>query len=74
MTKSIHVVPNEGKWSVKQKGRTTSEHYKQETAINTALPIAKRQGTELVIHGRDGRIRSKDSYGRDPMPPRDREN
>jgi hypothetical protein len=27
---------------------------------------------EIVTHGNDGRIQDSDSYGNDPMPPRDR--
>jgi hypothetical protein len=27
---------------------------------------------ELVTHGKDGRIQDSDSYGNDPVPPRDR--
>ena len=34
---------------------------------------AKKKKTEVVIHGRNGKIRSKDSYGNDPNPPKDRE-
>ncbi|TCP05507.1 uncharacterized protein DUF2188 [Rubrivivax gelatinosus] len=31
-----------------------------------------RQGQgELLIHGQDGRIRARDSYGNDPCPPKD---
>jgi hypothetical protein len=26
----------------------------------------------VVIHGRDGKIRDKDSYGHDPCPPKDK--
>ena len=32
------------------------------------------QKSEVVIHGTDGRIRDKDSYGNDPMPPKDTKN
>jgi len=28
----------------------------------------------VVIHGRDGKIRDKDSYGNDPVPPKDKKN
>ena len=38
-----------------------------------AIIRAKRAKSEVVLHGRDGRIRSKDSYGNDPIPPRDKE-
>jgi len=62
------VVPNGGKWSVRRAGsdKATSVHSTQREAINEARKIAKNQGTELYIHGRDGRIRERDSYGNDP--------
>ncbi|MEQ9568321.1 MAG: DUF2188 domain-containing protein, partial [Pseudomonadales bacterium] len=28
------------------------------------------QQTELYIHGKDGRIRERNTYGKDPFPPR----
>ncbi|WP_143808521.1 DUF2188 domain-containing protein, partial [Pantoea rodasii] len=28
------------------------------------------QGSELLIHGENGRIRAKDSHGKDPFPPK----
>lgn len=35
-----------------------------------AVKVAKNDKTELVIHGRDGRIQDRRSYGNDPFPPR----
>lgn len=65
--KNITVGPSgDGKWNVDRGGRTISTHRTQGTAIDKAKPIAKREETELIIKGRDGRIRSKDSYGNDP--------
>ncbi|MEX0970601.1 MAG: DUF2188 domain-containing protein [Paracoccaceae bacterium] len=67
-TKGQHVVPNGGKWSVRKAGasKVTSTHSTQNEAIIEARKIAKNQSTELYIHGRDGRIRERDSYGNDP--------
>jgi len=67
-SKGQHVVPNGGKWSVRRAGsdKATSVHSTQREAINEARKIAKNQGTELYIHGRDGRIIERDSYGNDP--------
>jgi len=45
----------------------------QAEAIDAGRRIAENQRSELLVHGRDGRIRSKDSFGADPVPPRDRE-
>lgn len=70
--KGQHVVPRDGKWSVRKAGsdRATQTFETQGEAINAARKIARNQETELYIHGRDGRIRSRDSYGKDPYPPK----
>lgn len=67
-----HVVPSDGGWSVKRAGaaRASSTHATQQEAIAAATRLAQNQQTELYIHGRDGRIRERNSYGRDPHPPR----
>ena len=67
-TKGQHVVPNGGKWSVRKAGasKVSGTYRTQKEAEDVARDRAKRQGTELYIHGRDGRIRERDSYGNDP--------
>jgi len=67
-----HVVPAGGKWVVRKAGsaRSTETFNTQNEAITRAREIARNQGTELYIHGRDGKIRERDSYGRDPHPPK----
>ncbi len=69
-----HVVPNNGKWQVKSErsSKATKSFEKQKDAISYGRQIAINQKSELVIHGRDGKIRDKDSYGNDPCPPRDK--
>lgn len=71
----VHVVKSVGgtSWRVSQGGSTVSRHRTQANAIDAARREARRDGVDLVTHGRDGRIRSKDSFGADPNPPRDRE-
>ena len=68
-----HVVPNGKNWQVKAEKATkaTKNFNTQKAAIAYAKDIAKNQQSELVIHGKDGKIRDKDSYGNDPCPPRD---
>lgn len=70
-----HVVRHERGWAVKGAGneRATAVFQTQEEAIDAGREIARNQRSELVVHGRDGRIRSKDSFGADPAPPRDKE-
>lgn len=65
-------------WAEKRNdsGRAGGIYRTQEKAIDAARRSLKREGGgELVIIGRDGKIRSKDTIapGRDPYPPRDRE-
>jgi hypothetical protein len=67
-----HVVPHENGWAVQGEGNTkaTAVHPTQADAIDHARDIAINQQAELVIHGRDGKIRDKRSYGSDPYPPK----
>jgi hypothetical protein len=69
-----HVVRRPDGWAVRGAGnsRDTTHHPTQAEAIDAARAIAQNQRSEVVIHGRDGRIRDKDSFGPDPNPPRDR--
>lgn len=66
---------NNGKWGVHREGnsRDTNVFDTQAEAIARAREIAINQQSEVIVQGRNGRIRSKDSYGNDPCPPRDRE-
>lgn len=66
----------DGRWQHKADGnqRATLVADTQKEAIGSAISVARNQGGgEVVVHGKDGKIRSKDSYGRDPCPPKDRE-
>ncbi|MCY3879306.1 MAG: DUF2188 domain-containing protein [Rhodobacteraceae bacterium] len=71
-SKGQHVVPQDGKWAVRKSGsdKVTKIFDTQQKAIAKGREFARKQGTELYIHGRDGRIRDRDSYGRDPHPPK----
>ncbi|MBM4170100.1 MAG: DUF2188 domain-containing protein [Ignavibacteria bacterium] len=73
MKRNIHVIPHHKKWAVKFGGEDdpVSVHRTQEGARKVAVPIAKRLGTDVVIHQPNGRIRDRDSHGSDPFPPRD---
>jgi len=70
--KNQYVVPHPDGWAVKPEGgeRASSVHDTQAEAIERARDIARNQGSELLIHGRDGRIRERDSHGNDPFPPK----
>lgn len=72
MKKNQHVVPHGNEWAVRGAGnsRVTRITSTQREAINIARTISRNQGSELLIHGKDGRIRERDSHGRDPFPPK----
>jgi hypothetical protein len=74
MGKDIHIVPSGNGWNVKKAGQATplSHHRTQSAAEDAGRPKAKANQSELVIHGKDGKIRDKDSYGKDSCPPKDR--
>lgn len=73
MEKDRHVVPHDDGWAVRKPGseRVSSIHRTQHAAINKAIRGAKADKSEVVIHGMNGKIRDKDSYGPDSCPPRD---
>lgn len=76
MTKKNIIVGPSGtnRWNLSVGDSKKSSHAKQSTAIEKGESLAKKLETELIIRGRDGKIRSKDSYGKDPNPPKDTEN
>ena len=67
-----HVIPTKDGWAVKRAGslRATKVFDTQQEAIERGREIARNQRSELLIHGRDGRIREKNTYGRDLNPPK----
>lgn len=73
--KSHHIVPNPGGgWDVKKGGaQRASVHCGTKNEAETAgRKISQNQGSEFVIHGRDGVIQRSDSHGHDPNPPKDK--
>ena len=72
--KNQYVGPNGEHWQVK--GENNSKPTKlfdtKADAVNYGRDIAKNQKSELTIQNKNGQISSKDSYGNDPMPPRDK--
>ena len=71
--KHVHILPRIQGWAVKKEGssRASSLHRTQKQAIQAGRQMAMINKSELVIHGKDGKIRDKDSYGKDSFPPRD---
>ena len=73
MAKNQHVIPHpEGGWQIKGEGnaRATKRTETQKAAIDIARKIAVNQHGELFIHGKNGKIRGRNSHGNDPYPPK----
>lgn len=73
MSKNQHVTPHpDGGWQVKGAGnsKATKKTETQRAAIDIAQKIARNQNSELLIHGKNGQIREKNSYGNDDFPPK----
>lgn len=59
----------DGAWVIRSKGvreRTSQPFDTQLEAVKAARSEAKRQGADLVIYSRDGRIRDVDRYTKRP--------
>lgn len=73
--KERHVVPNkDGGWdSKRENAKRASKHFdKKEDAMKWSREMAKKEGSELIPHKRDGKIQNPNSYGNDPNPPKDK--
>lgn len=70
--KNQHVVPSPaGGWGIKgeRNQKFTKLFETKQPAVNEARKISQNQESELVIHGKNGRIQQKDSHGNDKFPP-----
>jgi hypothetical protein len=68
-----HVVPNQdGGWSSKKGGadRASKNFDTKKQAELWSRDLSLKEGSELVIHKKDGTIQRKDSHGNDPYPPK----
>ena len=68
MGKNQHVVMHDDRWAVKEEGAATpiATFKTQGQAWEKAKAIARRERSEAVLHGKDGRIRERNTYGHDP--------
>lgn len=72
--RSNHVVPSDerGGWAVKKSGstRVSKSFDRKEDAIKYGRELSRKEKSELYIHKKDGRIQDRNSYGKDPFPPK----
>ena len=65
MSRASHVVPQGEKWVVIRDGnsRPSSVHETKSEAVDTARRLARKERSQVFIHGRDGRIRDHMNFG-----------
>jgi hypothetical protein len=72
--KNLHTVFNSdsGRWENKIEGSVDpiSTHRTKELATDKGEKISEDRKVEHIIHGKDGKIQGRNSYGNDPFPPR----
>ena len=64
----VHVVSRDTKWAVEVEGnkQASSSHNTQAVAIKAGRVQARRNKSELLVHGRNGKVRERSTYGNDP--------
>lgn len=64
----VHVVPNEGSsWKVEKAGGSRGRSFDtQKEAWEAGKDSARREKSEAFLHGRNGQIRERNTYGNDP--------
>jgi hypothetical protein len=72
MSKRIHIVPRDAGWAARREdaSRVGSIHATQAEAAGGTRSWATRERGEVIIHGRNGRVRDANSCGNDPFPPK----
>lgn len=68
MAKNVHITPRPNGWAVISAGaeRAAVVAPTQAAAANIGRQMAENRGSELFIHGRNGQIRERNTYGTDP--------
>jgi hypothetical protein len=68
----IHTVPHGEGWANRREGATRVSRVfaTKAEAQDAGRRTARRERVEHLIHGRDGAVAERNSYGRDPFPPR----
>ena len=73
MAKNYHVTKRpDGLWQAIGEGNSRASFVggTQEQARQRARDLAIKNHSEVLVHGVNGKIRAKDSYGNDPYPPK----
>ena len=70
--KRVSVSKHSDGWKAKIAGneRASKVCSTQAECRDFGIGLAKKIGAEFTLHGENGRIREKNSYGNDPFPPK----
>ncbi|HVK79601.1 MAG TPA: DUF2188 domain-containing protein [Verrucomicrobiae bacterium] len=69
--KNIHTVPSGNGWVKPEGGGALGPvHRTQQRAVEVGQREARNRGGEHLTHGVNGQIRARNSYGKDPFPPK----
>lgn len=63
MRKDVHVMPDGEGWKI---SGSDKQFGTQQEAEEAGRRMAQDEEAEFFVHGRDGKIRERDSYGNDP--------
>jgi hypothetical protein len=68
MGRNQHVTAIDRGWAVTAEGASAPSAIckTQSAAWEKAKAIARRERSEALLHGKDGRIRTRNAYGQDP--------
>lgn len=74
MSKQVWVSPRGNKWAVHSSGssRASKIFTNKANALKAGVQQAINSKAEFISQKRNGQINLKNSYGRDPFPPRDK--
>lgn len=70
--KNVHTVQHGDGWANRSEGasRVPKVFDTQAEAAAAGRETARARGAEHLIHGRNGQIRERNTYGTDPNPPK----
>lgn len=74
--KRVHITQRDNGWATKTEGNQRASRVyptQAEAEANAKANVRRDGGGEVIIHGRDGRIRDSDTVApaNDPNPPKD---
>lgn len=69
-TKTVNFIQKTGGWNVKGAGNSKATKHTNTKVEAFARTISINQKSELIVHGKNGQLRERNSYGNDHYPPK----